>query len=554
MLLDRPFHLTKRLKTFYRWILAISIFTVIAFPLAEMGGRWIGERQIVERLKPIVPPTKFWESIFERRWQTFLEQYVANNIGLRSYFVLTYNEIMLRIFPKRPNANYVQAKELGFYPVDTIRRLNNDVLHHDAIRRHYERAAARLRVVQDLLGQAGVTLIVVPAPPKVRIYPEYVESYLVAPAREILRRAVSYGDVLEQHGINVVNVERFLLERKASSPWLFFSPTGFHWNYWAGCQVSNEVLRKAEAISRRSFFHTDCSDVNYESSLAEDADIPAVLNILWPERIVDRTPFPKIAPDQNAESRIFKMVVIGDSFSNQLVYAFVRSWPERNWRPNWLVRYGDFISRHSFRLDGTMSESTVPQPDSRLAEILTSDLVVLEVSDGPTYRQESVLDLMEFGFTRQLLDYKSRAGPLEIKSNDDAPPISINIISSDARDDVSVWGLSNLENDGQRFLRWALGPRTRVAFYLRESARFMMRYNFSTYVGDQEITVLLNGEKIKSFASTEVPPSDFIIGEVEFSAHSGVNTLEWVYRNWDKENARPLAIVMREFNLTRLDR
>jgi hypothetical protein len=248
------------------------------------------------------------------------------------------------------------------------------------------------------------------------------------------------------------------------------------------------------------------------------------------------------------------MVVIGDSFSDQLVHALVHSWPERSWRPNWLVRYGDFMSRHSFRLDGTMSQSTIPQPDSRLAEILTSDLVVLEVSDGSTYRQGSVLDLMEFGFARQLLDYKSRAAPLEPKNNDDAPPNSINFISSDMRDDVSVQGLSNLENDGRIFLRWALGSRTRVAFYLREPARFMLRYNFSTYVGDQEITVLLNGEKIKVFASTDVPTSEYVVGGVEILAQPGVNILEWVFRNWDKRSSRPLAIVMREFSLTRLDR
>ena len=76
-------------------------------------------------------------------------------------------------FPCQPNINYIRMPVLGYYPLDTIRRLNYDVAHRTRIETSYRIAARRLRILAGALDRHGVTLLVVPPPPKVRVYPEY---------------------------------------------------------------------------------------------------------------------------------------------------------------------------------------------------------------------------------------------------------------------------------------------------------------------------------------------------------------------------------------------
>lgn len=183
----------------FRRILVLSIITMLTFPMLEIKGRWFRNFTIQERAQPIAQPALLWSEFTNRNWQTFLEQRFLYNLGsFRAFMILSYNEAKHRLFVKRPNNDHIWSPEIGYYPVDTIRRLNYDVLHHDAIKQHYQRAAHRLWVLQKLLQHHGVTLLVVPAPPKVRLYPEYVAPYLITPAETIMSQAVSYGDVLEE--------------------------------------------------------------------------------------------------------------------------------------------------------------------------------------------------------------------------------------------------------------------------------------------------------------------------------------------------------------------
>ena len=378
----------------------MAIMAMLLFP---MLGNKEQHYFIQERTQAITQPAQLWEGFIKREWQPFLEQRFLNHIrNLRSFWILSYNETKHRLFPTRPNDGYIWMPELGYYPVDTIRRLNGDVLHHDAIKQHYQRAARRLRILQEMLRHHGVALLVVTPPPKARVYPEYVTPYLIAPPETIMNQAISYGDVLEANGVNVLNVQHTFLEKKATSPWPFFTTTSFHWSYWAGCTVTDEIMRKAEVLTGRPFFTVGCADVEYGKSKWTDTDIAAILNILSTHSIIGEAPFPKIIPQQNPGGEGRKIVIIGDSFSDQIVYALTQALPEMSWSPGWLTRYDSFISRQTIGMGGKVTAQTPLQQDNALSEILTKELLVIEVSDGNISRDNP--DHMEFGATKVLLD------------------------------------------------------------------------------------------------------------------------------------------------------
>ena len=388
----------------YRKALVLSILALLVFPLAESQGHWIRNFPIQERVQPAARPARFWEGVFKREWQIYEEQHFLHRLAnFRAFLIFSYNEAKHRLFPRRPNDHYIWTPELGYYPDDTIRRLNADVLHRDATEQHYLQAARRLRTLQERLKQRGVTLLIVPAPTKVRLYPEYVAPYLVAPAETIMKQAVSYGDVLEENGVNVLNVQRLLTEKKATSPWPFFTTTSFHWSYYTGCAVTDDILRKAETLSGRSYFAVDCSEVTYGKAQWSDTDIAVILNIFSKDAIIGKAPFPKITPRQNADAKGYKIAVIGDSFSDQIVYTLLQALPEESWTPDWLTVYATGVSRRMATKDRGLTPAEELSKGDLLREILKKELLILEVSDGMVYRDGN-LDAMEYGVTKTLLE------------------------------------------------------------------------------------------------------------------------------------------------------
>jgi hypothetical protein len=682
----------------YRRFLVASIIAMLVFP---MLGIKTPNFIIRERTQSIAQPAQLWNGFVKREWQQFLEQRFLSRMGsLRSFLILSYNEAKHRLFPTRPNDHYIWTQEFGYYPADTIVRLNIDVLHHDAVKQHYQRAARRLRILQELLSHHGVALLVVVAPPKVRLYPEYVARYLIAPPETIMSRAVSYGDVLEESGVNVINVERIFAQRKATSP-PFFTTTGFHWNFWAGCTVADEIMRKAEALTGRPVFTIDCSDIEYGKSKWTDTDIALTLNIFSTDAIIGEAPFPKIAPQQNVTGGTPKIVVIGDSFSDQLVYALTKALPETSWSPAWLTRYDNFKLRQTFGMGGEAAIKTPLQPGDALAEILTKDLLVIEVSDSAVYRDDDKLNIMEYGATEALLnglltkidagvidpttfltdgwrtlggeqwrtvgpqasfairplnngnsiqvalDVESLApGPgtprllnvlldgkllgkatiaggrgvldLTVPGTDEwedslaaqislrdssgqpldillhgirvadahpdkvvaaGPPSStqtldqtamrtINLFSSEQPENISVEGLSGLESNGTVKWRWALGPATRIKFYVdpawpEQARQVLLKFAFKNGVPIPEQTVIirLNGEDIRRFSSEEIGVQKQVNADMVLNTKTGLNVLEMVYQDWNhgkntygSTDPRHLAIVVLRLSLQEVNR
>lgn len=666
----------------------MSVLAMLLFPMLGINKSHF---TIQERTQPIAQPAQLWDGFVRREWQPFLEQRFLNRIGnLRSFLTLSYNEAKHRLFPTRPNDHYVRTPEFGYYPVDTIRRLNNDVLHRETIKQHYQRAAHRLRILQEILSYHGVALLVVTPPPKVRVYPEYAAPYLISPAETIMSNAVAYGDVLEENGVNVLNAQRIFAQRKAASPWPFYTTTSFHWSYWAGCTVTGEIMRKAEALTGRPFFSIDCSDIEYGKSKWADADIVAILNILSTDTIIGHAPFPKIIPQKNPGGEGRKIIIIGDSFSDQIAYALTQALPEMSWTPGWLTRYDSFISRQTIGVGGRVTAQVPLQQSTALPEILTRDLLVMEVSDGNISRDN--LDRMEFGATQVLLDGLLQRDPIgsptsgwsalgnkqwrttghlasfAIRSPANGNPIqlmldvenpapdhskprrldilldgksigqvamaqgrgmldltvpgaaqwqdsmvaeislrdtsgqpldmllhgihrtdvdtagnmaaatkvaasphapdrdgmkTINLISSEEPEDILVEGLSNLESNGKESWRWALGPETRIKFYvdpaLPDQARqILLKFAFKNGVPiqDQTVTLRLNGKDIRRLSSKEIGIHEQIDADVVLAAKKGVNILEIVYQDWNhgKKNTgsndpRQLAVVVMRLSL-----
>jgi len=391
------------------------------------------------------------------------------------------------------------------------------------------------------------------------------------------------------------------------------------------------------------------------------------------------------------------MIFIGDSFSDQLVYALTKSLPDMSWSPNWLIRYDGFAERQTFGMGGKKTHQPL-QHDTVLSEILTKDLLIIEVSDGNVYRDAANLKGMEFGATQVLLDgllTKANAGIIDSKSfllegwradgdkqwrttghlasfairpptdrnpiqitadlenlaSDQSKPRrldilldgkpmgqatmaqgrgkidftlpsttqwqdalvaeitlrdtsgeslamllhgvqilgagiekttngvvtpevtplpelsdqtdirTINLISSEQPEDILVEGLSSLESNGKESWRWALGPATRIKFYVDSKLpdhlqQRLLKFSFRNGpIPDQIVTIRLNGEDIRRFSSEQIAASTQIDTDISLATRPGVNILEIVYQDWNHgkkvsgSDPRQLAVAVMRLSL-----
>jgi hypothetical protein len=679
-----------------RWMLVASVIAMLVLPMLGIQTLRFGIFTIQEHIQSPAEPTQLWAGFRNREWQAFLENRFVYRLGdLRSFLILSYNEVKHRLFQTRPNSAYVWTPEMGYFPVDTIRRLNDDVVHREVIKHHYQRAARRLRILQTLLSHQGVTLLVLPAPAKVRLYPEHVAGYLIAPAASVMDEAVSYGDVLEHSGVNVINVQRILAAKKAASRWPFFTTTSFHWSYWTGCAVADQLLRQAEALTGRRFFAVDCSNVEFGKSRRADTDIAMILNVFSRETVIGYAPFPNIAPRDDVASEVPELALIGDSFTDQIVYALEHAIPELRWMPDWLTLYPGFSSRQAVGMSGAQGAPVALGRDSIVQEVLSKKLLIIEVSDGHVYRNERSLDDMEYGATRILLDellpaadqgltdpksvlidgwsplgkdgwratgqlasivIASSAKPgttrvvldveqlavtrseprflnvlldgriisrakvaghrgdielfvpnsavfqdhlfSEISLQDPAgKPLdmvvhgirisgagartktprkhatttgtkelgTLDFINPESRANISVEGFGDLESNDKERWRWALGPKTRVKFYVDPASpdrarRFVLKLSFKNGISipDQCVTVRFNGKEMRHFSVAEMAAPYAIDADIALAAQKGVNVLEFIYQDWNRRkntyvanDSRNLAVIFTRFALQR---
>lgn len=140
--------------------------------------------------------------------------------------------------------------------------------------------------------------------------------------------------------------------------------------------------------------------------------------------------------------------------------------------------------------------------------------------------------------------------------------LPINLLTHEVRDDIYVRGLSDLESNSKESWRWAIGPSTRIKFYVdpaspEQSRQRLLKFAFKNgaSIPDQSVTLRLNGKDVYHFSSKEIAKHQQIDAEVALASQKGNNVLEFVYNDWNhgKKNyspdSRQLAIVYTSLSL-----
>ncbi len=97
------------------------------------------------------------------------------------------------------------------------------------------------------LKDRGITLIVVPVPPKVEIYPEKIAADLPAPSGDPDRALAAFYDELRKGGVDVVDLAPAFRANKAGEHGPVFCKTDTHWSGEGCVLAAQEIVREVRA-------------------------------------------------------------------------------------------------------------------------------------------------------------------------------------------------------------------------------------------------------------------------------------------------------------------
>ena len=302
----------QRLKT----LLATGFVAVLFLPVFQRAAK-VFPRPVLHGVESRAEKPR-WST---RDWLkgTYQAQYAkmfGERLGFRAYLVKTYNQLNFSLFHKMPGGKGTQivaGRDNMLYEKVYIRSYNR---HSDLSEERLRRVAAEVRELQEALQKRGIAFLLVMAPNKVEIYPEYVPDGILAPNRA--ERKSTYELLLphlEEAGVRMIDSHRLFKDRKGSDPHPFFARGGVHWNYYGAGLVVADMMANIQAQLSRPVPQLRIRDVRVDYTVyGKDNDLGNLLN-LWDSRYI-RGPqvhpvFETIGHDSVAAPDI---LLIGDSF------------------------------------------------------------------------------------------------------------------------------------------------------------------------------------------------------------------------------------------------
>ncbi|MGI6227471.1 MAG: alginate O-acetyltransferase AlgX-related protein, partial [Peptococcales bacterium] len=256
------------------------------------------------------------------KYQESYNNWFEQNLGLRSYFVRSYNQILFTLFNKGDQNRYdpiVIGNEGQLFEKSYI---NEYFIDEPLDFAKIEDTVKKVKELQELLAQSNVNLFINICPSKAAIYPEFVPNKYKQMEIKKRRDYDNFILLANKHGINYVDGHSVMLQKKEEIEHPLFPRGGIHWNELGAFYSAKEIINKMEKVSGKGL-----TDIYYEEPViythptGSDRDLADLLNVWYPPtdyKVPNITIKNEAKPDQFKPNVLF----IGDSFNWLLLDIF----------------------------------------------------------------------------------------------------------------------------------------------------------------------------------------------------------------------------------------
>lgn len=264
------------------------------------------------------------DSVRKGAWQSQLTQWVEQNHPFRSDLIRANNQVVYWLFDR--STNYV-----AFGTDNQLFAYNHFEVFAGLKRREpsfFAQLDQRLHGISSILAAEGIPLIVVIAPNKVRMMPQFLPASL----KSIELRDGDYLNfVARVRSVPVVDLMARLQEKKALIEGPVFANTGLHWNQngvFLSMPTLDSALAKALGSQPQGFF-IDGGVWDDRLRLKDDADLAERSDLVIPPA-TQKQFYPILKADRPWVTKP-KLLLISDSFGYTLIKTGALDLLSDNW-------------------------------------------------------------------------------------------------------------------------------------------------------------------------------------------------------------------------------
>ncbi len=314
------------MKNKFDFIFICIFFLIISFPSIQMRWKIFNEQSIKGSEEKQAKEEFKISTLLNGSFQNYLTEHVSNNIGFRAELIKTDNQINLSLF-NQISSSYESKIILG----------KNNYLYEKLYLKAYNRltpstqaglrwSAESLIQLEGHLKKLGKALLVVIAPSKAEIYPEYIpKKHVLKNKKRQASKKERLLNLLKGSKVEIIDTEKLFIEhaKKNSAP--LFAKSSAHWNAYGACIVGQKILKKAAVLLERKIRSFTCEPLTWlNEPLVAERDLSDLTNIWFPERFYEKTLYPKDKTINRYDASLPNVLIVGDSYSWALLNYFDR--------------------------------------------------------------------------------------------------------------------------------------------------------------------------------------------------------------------------------------
>jgi hypothetical protein len=361
------------------------LFVPIILSIFKMDVLW----KSLEGSFELAPKPSFnYEAWFEGTYQDSFNKYTNDKLYGRDFLVRSYNQYRYSLFGIINANGTIKGKDnvlfQDFY-IDALKgidKVDSTVVNKDVL---------EFKALQSALKKINKSLILVIAPGKASIYPEYLPDN-VKISKNTINNYSLYTKALNKNNVSFIDLKQFLIAKKSEVKYPLFPRNGTHWSGYAVTLVMDTLskfIEKESGVDLINFKSEKGVFTDNELRFTDD-DIGKATNLLFPP---ENWPlyYPSIVFENNSKKKKPGVLSIGDSF-NQSFWGFYPYFSElfneksRYWYYNKVIGWPDSLQSKYIEVHNL----------SLYDEIMQRDIIMIVTT-------EQNLKTFGFGFVHEAL-------------------------------------------------------------------------------------------------------------------------------------------------------
>ena len=250
----------------------------------------------VVKMKPLAgyvpdeqPVDLSFKTYYDGTFQNYLTDHAKRNSGFREPCIRIYNQCLFSLFSKPTNNTLVPGlnKEMYFQIyLDEIKgkTLKDCYGSEECFKTKAQKDIEKTLVLIDSLRQHNTAFLVVEAPSKTWVYPEYMPQEY---QDSIMSFCVQdyYTQLFKENGIPHIDFLSYFKSLKGKTKYPLYTRYGTHWAESTIPFVADSILSKIGSLIGQEMPHIICVDENLTTKYSkQDGELEALMNLLLPIR------------------------------------------------------------------------------------------------------------------------------------------------------------------------------------------------------------------------------------------------------------------------------